>query len=182
MILDPELSQKCRAIQLIVLDVDGVLTDGGISYAGDEPEIKTFHVQDGFGIRMAQQAGLKFAVLTGRVSEAVQRRVKELDFDYYESGKSYKLDALQGMIKDAALEPNQVLYMGDDIPDLVCLPHVGLFVAPNNAQQRVKKVADWVTEKCGGDAAVREMINTLLFAKDLLKQNEDHFIKAKKSS
>jgi len=179
MTIDSQLREKFCAIKLIVLDVDGVLTDGSITYASDESEIKTFHVQDGFGIKMAQQAGLKFAVLTGRVSAAVERRVKELKFNYYESGHFYKLDALQAIIKDAFLEKHQVLYMGDDILDLVCLAHVGVFVAPDNAQQRVKEMADWVTKKRGGDAAVREMINVLLFAQGLLKKSEDYFFKVK---
>lgn len=176
MTVDPKLREKLQAIKLIVLDVDGVLTDGSISYAESKTDIKTFHVQDGFGITMARQTGLKFAVLTGRVSAAVERRVKELKFDYYESGHFHKLDALQGIIKAAGLQQYQVLYMGDDILDLVCLRHVGVFIAPDNAQQRVKEMAHWVTKKRGGDAAVREMINTVLFAQDKLKESEDHFI------
>jgi len=175
-LVDSELQEKLRAIKLIVLDVDGVLTDGSISYSGAKTEIKSFHVQDGFGITMARQADLKFAVLTGRISEAVERRVKELKFDYYEFGHFYKLDALREMIKDAGLQKQQVLYMGDDIPDLVCQSHVGVFVAPENAQPRVKEMADWITQKRGGHAAVREMINVLLSAKGVLKISENYFI------
>ncbi len=179
---DSQLHEKLCAIKLIVLDVDGVLTDGSISYAGAETDIKTFHVQDGFGITMARQSGLKFAVLTGRVAEAVERRVKELKFDYYEFGHFYKLDALQYIIRDAGFQMQQVLYMGDDILDLVCAAHVGVFVAPENAQQRVKEMADWVTKKRGGDAAVREMINAVLLAQGLLNDSEDYFINPKKTN
>lgn len=174
------LQEKLRAIRLIVLDVDGVLTDGSIIYAGLDLEIKAFNVQDGFGITLAQHAGIKFAVLTGRVSETVARRVKELEFDYYESGHFYKKDALIGMIRAAALTPPEVLYMGDDILDLVCKPHVGLFFAPNNARDRVKSAADWVTERAGGHAAVREMIDLLLEAQGKLTESENYFIGANK--
>ncbi len=170
--------EKMRAIKLIVLDVDGVLTDGSIVYGGGDLEIKAFNVQDGFGITMAQHAGLKFAILTGRISETVARRAKELHFDYYESGHFYKKDALIDMISKAELTQNAVLYMGDDILDLVCQPHVGLFVAPENARARVKSSADWVTKAQGGRGAVREMIDALLEAQGKLKENEDYFMSA----
>lgn len=178
-IIDSELKEKFNHIRLIVLDVDGVLTDGSIVYGGADLEIKVFNVQDGFGITMARQAGLKFAVLTGRVSNTVARRVEELEFEYYESGHFYKKDALLNMIKDAGLQSKQVLYMGDDILDLVCKPEVGLFIAPNNALPRVKTEADWVSEKCGGQGAVREMIDVCLEAQGKLKEIQDYFIRAK---
>lgn len=177
--ITPELKKKLNAIKLIVLDVDGVLTDGAIIYAGGDTDIKAFHVQDGFGITLAQKAGMKFAVLTGRTSDAVQRRVTELKFDYYESGHFYKQDALKSIINKAGLKRENVLYMGDDILDLVCAPHVGVFVAPDNALPRVKKEADWVTIRKGGDTAVREMIDTLLDAQGTLTNTEDYFIGAK---
>jgi len=178
--ISTSLSEKLRAIELIVLDVDGVLTDGAIIYGSGDLEIKAFNVQDGFGITMAQHAGLKFGILTGRVSDTVARRVKELTFDYYESGHFYKKDALVGMISKADLRSNQVLYMGDDILDLVCQPHVGVFVAPKNARDRVKASADWVTESSGGAGAVREMIDGLLETQGKLKESEDYFMGAKR--
>ncbi len=177
--MDAQLQNKLRAIKLLVLDVDGVLTDGAIIYAGGDSDIKSFHVQDGFGITLAKQAGLQLAVLTGRVSAAVERRVTELKFDYYESGHFYKQSALQEIISKAGLDAKHVLYMGDDILDLVCKPYVGVFVAPANALDRVKQQADWVTEKRGGNAAVREMINTLLTTQDKLESTENYFIGAK---
>jgi 3-deoxy-D-manno-octulosonate 8-phosphate phosphatase (KDO 8-P phosphatase) len=178
--INSELNKKLNAIKLIVLDVDGVLTDGAIIYAGGDTDIKAFHVQDGFGITLARQAGLKFAVLTGRTSDAVKRRVTELGFDYYECGHFYKQDALQEIINKAGLKKENVLYMGDDILDLVCAPYVGIFVAPDNALPRVKKEADWVTKRKGGDTAVREMIDALLDAQEKLTITEDYFIGAKK--
>lgn len=161
-----------------MLDVDGVLTDGSIVYAEGETDIKAFHVQDGFGITLARHAGLKTGVLTGRTSAAVQRRVKELKIDYYECGHFHKPDALQNMIRSAGVDKTEALYMGDDILDLACLPHVAVFAAPANAIARVKQHAAWVTRARGGNAAVREMIDALLEAQGILKTSEDYFLGA----
>lgn len=177
--LSAELKRKLTGIKLIVLDVDGVLTDGAIILGGKDSDTKEFHVQDGFGITLARQAGIKFGILTGRTSEAVKRRVDELKIDYYECGHFYKQNALQEMISSAGLTPEQVLYMGDDVLDLVCKPYVGVFVAPANATPRVLQGADWITRRKGGDTAVREMIDALLDAQDLLTSTEDYFIGAK---
>ena len=162
-----------------MLDVDGVLTDGSIVYAGGDTDIKAFHVQDGFGITLARHAGLKTGVLTGRVAAAVERRVKELKIDYFECGHFHKAAALQDIIRRAGADKSAVLYMGDDILDLACLPQVGVFVAPANAVARVKREAAWVTRARGGDAAVREMIDGLLEAQGVLASTEDHFLEAK---
>lgn len=178
--ITPDLKKKLSVIKLIVLDVDGVLTDGAIIYSGGDTDIKAFHVQDGFGITLAQKAGLQFAVLTGRTSDAVKRRVTELKFDYYECGHFYKRDALKEIINKAGLKKENVLYMGDDILDLVCAPYVGVFVAPDNALTRVKQNADWVTIRKGGDTAVREMIDALLDVQGTLTSTEDYFIGANK--
>lgn len=176
--ISAELKKKLQGIKLIVLDVDGVLTDGAIILGGADSDTKQFHVQDGFGVTMARQAGIKFGILTGRTSDAVKRRVEELKIDFYECGHFYKQDALREMIKTAELTPEQVLYMGDDVLDLVCKPHVGVFVAPANATPRVQQDADWTTRRKGGDTAVREMIDTLLETQGLLKSTEDYFIGA----
>ena len=174
--LPAQLKQKLLDIKLIVLDVDGVLTDGAIILAGENSDTKRFNSQDGFGITLARQAGIRFGILTGRVSDAVKRRVEELKIDYYECGHFYKQDALQAIIGAAGLTSGQVLYMGDDVLDLVCKPHVGIFVAPANAAARVQQEADWMTSRKGGDAAVREKIDILLDAQGLLKSTEDYFI------
>lgn len=171
------LQRKLAGIKLLVLDVDGVLTDGSIIYAEANADIKAFHVQDGFGITMARHAGLKTAVLTGRVASAVERRVKELGIDYYECGHFHKQNALQAIIRAAEVSVSEVLYMGDDILDLALLPFVGVFAAPANAQARVKSAAAWVTTRAGGNAAVREMINAVLEAKGLLHSVEDFFLR-----
>lgn len=162
-----------------MLDVDGVLTDGSIVYAEAETDIKAFHVQDGFGITLARQAGLKTAVLTGRVAAAVERRVKELKIDFYECGHFHKTEALRGIMLAAGVDKTQTLYMGDDILDLACAPDVGVFVAPANARPRVRAEATWVTTNRGGEAAVREMIDALLDAQSVLETTEDYFLGAR---
>ncbi len=177
--LTAQLKQKLRNIKLIVLDVDGVLTDGAIILDGKDSDTKRFHTLDGFGITLAKQAGIRFGIITGRVSDAVERRVDELKIDYYECGHFYKQEALQGIIASASLTSEQVLYMGDDVLDLVCKPQVGVFVAPANSAARVQQEADWITNRKGGDAAVREMIEVLLDVQGLLKSTEDYFIGAK---
>ncbi len=171
-----DMAQKMRLIKLIVLDVDGVMTDGTIIYTADGSECKAFSTQDGFGITMAQRAGLRFGALTGRISKAVERRVEDLKFEFYKSGHLYKVDHLNAMIAEAGLQPQQVLYMGDDIVDLACAPHVGLFVSPANAQPRITHQAAWVTAASGGDGAVREMINTVLQAQGKLEEIEQEFL------
>jgi len=177
--LSAQLKQKIRNIKLIVLDVDGVLTDGAIILDGKDSDTKQFHTLDGFGITLAKQAGIRFGIITGRISDAVKRRVDELKIDYYECGHFYKQEALQGIITSAALTSEQVLYMGDDVLDLVCKPYVAVFVAPANAAARVQQEADWITSRKGGDAAVREMIDILLDAQGLLKSTENYFIGTK---
>jgi 3-deoxy-D-manno-octulosonate 8-phosphate phosphatase (KDO 8-P phosphatase) len=174
--LPDDLVERLKNIRLIVLDVDGVLTDGRIIYAGSSIESKEFHVQDGFGITLGRQGGLKFGVITGRVSEAVKKRVTELKFDFYESGHFYKRDALLSMMDSSSLGRDGVLYMGDEILDLVCKGEVNVFVAPANAVTRVKQEADWVTQRVGGDAAVREVIDAVLEAQGLLRSTQDFFI------
>jgi len=172
----PSIQEKLKPIKLIVLDVDGVLSDGSIVYGGNELEIKAFNVQDGFGITLARQAGLKLGILTGRISPPVKKRAAELKFDFYEEGHFQKEAALLQMMKQARARSFETLYMGDDILDLVCAKHVGVFVAPKNARKRVKENADWVTQCTGGNGAVRELIETVLDSQNILKVTEDYFM------
>ena len=171
-----ELEKKLTGIKLIILDVDGVMTDGTVIYHADGHESKGFNTQDGFGINMAQKAGLRFGALTGRVSKAVERRVNDLKFDFYKSGHLYKVEHINTMICESGLQPEQVLYMGDDIVDLACAPYVGVFVAPANAQARVREKTEWVTLASGGRGAVREVINALLAAQGVLDEVEASYL------
>lgn len=170
------LPQRLSAIQLIIMDVDGVLTDGAIIY-GHEDEHKQFNVQDGMGITLARQAGLKTAILTGRNSPMVQRRAEELKIDYIEQGHFDKRIGLDVIMDACQCTAQEILYIGDDILDLRLQPLVGLFVGPANSHRRVKEDADWITQAAGGSGCLREVVDSVLDAKGLLQQTEDYFIR-----
>lgn len=149
-------------IQMLVLDVDGVLTDGTLTIDGDGSESKSFSVLDGHGIRLWRRAGLKVTFLSGRAAEATRMRAKQLDVEYVLEDCHYKLDALEKFLGDVNLSPAQVAYVGDDLPDLPAIRHVGFGVAVANAVDEVKQHADFVTTRPGGGGAVREVIEYIL--------------------
>ncbi|MFT8322964.1 MAG: HAD-IIIA family hydrolase [Bacillus sp. (in: firmicutes)] len=149
-------------IKLIVLDVDGVLTDGRLFIGSDGVEYKAFHTQDGMGISLAHQAGIKTAIITGRKSMAVIKRAEELKIDFIYEGIVDKLTVLQELIDQIGIDIEEVCYMGDDLNDIPVLTEVGFPCAPNNAIDYVKKQVKLVTKTSGGYGAVREMIDFLL--------------------
>lgn len=153
------------AIELILSDVDGVLTDGGLYFDNEGIESKKFHIRDGLGIRLWQRAGFRFGVLTARTSQIVRLRAAELGVDLVRQGFENKLPAAQEMIRQLRLAPEQVCYIGDDLTDLPVLRHVGLGVAVADASPDVRQRVDLVTTLPGGQGAVRELIETLLRAK-----------------
>lgn len=155
------MKEKARKIKWLLLDVDGVMTDGGIILSGGL-EIKRFHVQDGLGINLAQRAGLRVGILTSRESEAVARRARELEIEEVSQGCSTKLEAYLQVLERYGLKDEEVAYMGDDLPDLPLLRRVGLAFAVANAVPEVKRQADHVTQKAGGEGAVREAVELLL--------------------
>ncbi|MGG4167071.1 HAD-IIIA family hydrolase [Rossellomorea vietnamensis] len=149
-------------IKLIVLDVDGVLTDGKLYIGSDRVEYKPFHTQDGMGISLAHYTGMKTAIITGRKSEAVSKRAEELKIKYVYQGIHDKLTVLQEIMDDLQITLDEVCYVGDDINDLPILQKVGLPVVPNNAVSIVKEYAQYVTISNGGEGAVREIIDHIL--------------------
>jgi 3-deoxy-D-manno-octulosonate 8-phosphate phosphatase (KDO 8-P phosphatase) len=149
-------------IQLLVMDVDGVLTDGTVMINDDGSEGKFFNLQDGHGIRMWRRAGLKIAFLSGRFSEATKCRAEQLDIDYCLQGCTEKLPALEELLEDAGLPAGGTAYIGDDLMDLPVMKYVGFGVAVANAVDEVKDIADYVTTRCGGEGAVREVIEYIL--------------------
>jgi 3-deoxy-D-manno-octulosonate 8-phosphate phosphatase (KDO 8-P phosphatase) len=161
--------QLAAHIDLIVFDVDGVLTRGEISYAGAESETKVFDVQDGLGFVLARRAGLMTALITGRSSEAVRRRARELQVDALLEGQSRKGAALAELMAKLRVKPSRVCYVGDDLPDLPALGLVGLPVAVANAVPEVREAARAQTERRGGEGAAREIIEYILKAKGLWK-------------
>ena len=161
-----KLEDRCRKIELVLSDVDGVLTNGGIIFDNQGIETKEFHIRDGLGIRLWQRAGFRFGILTARTSHIVRLRAVELGIDIVRQGFEDKLPAAQQIIDQQGLQPDQVCYIGDDLADLPVMRRVGLGVAVADAAAEVCAAAQLVTEKCGGQGAVRELIETLLKAKN----------------
>ena len=158
------LMTKASQIKLLVMDVDGVLSNGQIIYDQNGHETKCFDVQDGFGIECLQKAGFKTAIITGRKSAMVDKRAKELNIDYYLQGRSDKLTALQEILADTDITLAECAYIGDDWVDIKALQAVGFAVAVANAHNEVIKRADMVTTRTGGHGAVRELCDLLLKA------------------
>jgi 3-deoxy-D-manno-octulosonate 8-phosphate phosphatase (KDO 8-P phosphatase) len=156
------VKQKLKQIKMILFDVDGVLCNGDISYLDDGREIKSFDVQDGLGVTLAQLAGLKTGIITARKSAAVERRAEELKVDILSQGSINKLDPYLQIKKQFSLTDHEICYIGDDLPDLVILERVGFSVAVPNAREEVKAACDYVTVSKGGRGAVREVIDLIL--------------------
>jgi 3-deoxy-D-manno-octulosonate 8-phosphate phosphatase (KDO 8-P phosphatase) len=161
---DAGLIECCRRIELLILDVDGVLTDGRITYADDEREIKSFHVRDGSALRFWADAGKQTAIVSGRNSPTVARRAVELKIGLVVQGAENKLDGLRSILAGVGLEPAQVCAVGDDLPDLPLLKNCGLAVAVGDACPEVRAAAHLVTARRGGRGAVREVVEILLRA------------------
>ena len=156
------LSILAKDLKILLLDVDGVLTDGGIILIGDSQEAKRFNVQDGIGINLSQVAGLKVGIITSRNSTVVQRRAAELKIDDVFQGVDYKPQVLDVLLEKHRIEANQTAYIGDDIQDISIMKRVGIPIAVQNAAQEVKDHSAYVTNLCGGQGAVREAIEWLL--------------------
>lgn len=161
-----KLDERCRKIELILSDVDGVLTDGSLVFDNQGIETKAFHIRDGLGIRLWQRAGFRFGVLTARTSQIVRMRAAELDIEIVRQGFENKLPAAQQIMEQFGLQPDQACFVGDDLTDLPVMRRVGLGVAVADAAAEVRAHAHWVTTADGGRGAVREVIELVLKAKN----------------
>ncbi|QJW93334.1 KdsC family phosphatase [Frigoriglobus tundricola] len=157
-------SARAAAIELLLLDVDGVLTDGSVIYADDGAELKRFHVRDGSGLKLWHTAGKRSAIVSGRTSAAVTRRAAELGTAPVLQGRDDKSAALADVLAATGLTPAQVCAIGDDLPDLPLLRQCGLAVAVADACPEVRAAAHFVTDAPGGRGAVRAAIEWLLKA------------------
>ena len=149
-------------IKLVLLDVDGTLTDGGIYRGNNGEELKRFNVKDGYAIVNAQKLGIEFGIITGRKSELVEIRAKELKIKYLYQGISEKIVILEEIMKKDGLSKVEIAYMGDDLNDVLIMKQVGLSGTPKDAVDEVIQVADFVSKKNGGSGAVREFIEHIL--------------------
>jgi 3-deoxy-D-manno-octulosonate 8-phosphate phosphatase (KDO 8-P phosphatase) len=157
-----ELDQRCQPIRLILSDVDGVLTDGVLVLDNQGIETKRFHVRDGMGIRLWRKAGYRFGLITHRSSNIVKLRVAELGVEIVRQGIDNKLAAMGEILRELRLTPNQVCYIGDDLPHLPVVRSAGLGVAVADACAELRQIAHYVTTLPGGAGAVRETIELIL--------------------
>lgn len=153
-------------IQLLVLDVDGVLTDGTLVFNADGSESKFFNALDGHGIRLWRRAGLKVAFLSGRHSPPTKYRAERLEVDFCFEDCHDKLPQLKKLLEELGLTANNVAYVGDDLPDLPAIKYAGFGVAVANAVDEIKPYADYITTRQGGSGAVREVVEYILKSTD----------------
>jgi 3-deoxy-D-manno-octulosonate 8-phosphate phosphatase (KDO 8-P phosphatase) len=156
------LAGRCARVELLVLDVDGVLTDGRIVYTAEGVEIKSFHVRDGSALAVWQAVGKQVAVVTGRTSKVVDFRAQELGIRHVRHGAGDKAAAFRELLAATGLGPEQAAAVGDDLPDLPVLRAAGLAVAVADACPEVRAAAHWVTATPGGRGAVREAVELIL--------------------
>ena len=149
-------------IRCLVLDVDGVLTKGEITYTSSGEELKTFHAKDGMGLAIAHAMGLQTAIITGRTSPIVERRVKELKISHVQMGSHNKSAGLQVVLDTLQVEPQEVAYMGDDLNDLGVMSRVGLAMTPQDGVPEIKDIAHYICQANGGEGAVREAVEYIL--------------------
>lgn len=169
-------AQKAESVALVVLDVDGVMTDGTLVYRGaTAPESKAFNIKDGLGIKLLQRAGIEVAIITGRSSEAVERRATELGISTVIQGREDKGAALAELLELREQSAASVAYMGDDLPDLGALRLAGLATCPNDAVDPIKDSVDWVAPLPGGHGAVRALCDFILQAHGVLTDLQSDF-------
>lgn len=154
--------KRAARIQLLLIDVDGVLTDGRIVYGPGETEWKFFDVKDGHGIKLTQRAGIQVGIISGRKSDVVERRARELGIQMVFQGQRDKVVALSQIIEDKGISEEHIAFIGDDIIDIPVMKRVGFAASVGDAVQEVKEVAHYVSGKPGGRGAVRDVIEYIL--------------------
>ena len=159
------LVARAAKVRLLVLDVDGVLTDGTLVYGPGGEEVKRFHVRDGYALVAARRAGLAVAVISGRASAAVTRRLAELEIEEVHQGVRDKAARLAELTARLGRARGEIAAMGDDLPDLPLMSAAGLALAPADAAPEVRRAADWVSRQPGGRGAVREAVELILRAR-----------------
>jgi len=162
------VSDRAASVRLLALDVDGVLTDGRIYYTNTGDEIKAFNIKDGLGIKLLQESGVKVAIITGRSSDIVARRARELGIEDIVQGREDKRDALVELCRRHDLALEDCAYMGDDLPDLGAVRACGLGMTVSDGAVPLREAADWVSTLPGGGGAVREACEYILQARGAL--------------
>ncbi|WP_444894794.1 KdsC family phosphatase [Microbulbifer sp. JMSA004] len=163
-ISEQKINDSLKNIRWLVLDVDGVLTDGKLYFDNSGNELKTFNTLDGHGIKMLQNSGVRVAIITGRRSNVVERRAHDLGINKLIQGREDKFAALQELLSEESCRLEDIAYVGDDYPDLLVMTKIGCPIAPPNAAPPVRERALWVTETRGGEGAVREVCDRIMIA------------------
>jgi 3-deoxy-D-manno-octulosonate 8-phosphate phosphatase (KDO 8-P phosphatase) len=176
-LLTPELRERARSVRLLVLDVDGVLTDGTLYFSSAGEEIKAFNIQDGLGIKLLQASGVTVAIITGRQSRALQLRAENLGVRHLYQGAEDKVTAFGDLLSTLALTPAAVACMGDDLPDVPLMRRCGLAVSVPDAPTIVQSHAHYVTRKAGGHGAARELCELLMDAQGTLSSQLEPYLK-----
>lgn len=167
--LPEQIIERAKKIRLLVLDVDGVLSDGKLIFSNTGDELKTFSTLDGQGIKMLQRCGIDVGIITGRSSQIVANRAQNLGITRVIQGREDKLTALGELLNGSDTPLEHIAYMGDDLPDLAVIRKVGLGLTPANGHWSVKAHAHWQTQLAGGEGAVREACDLILMSQGKLE-------------
>lgn len=162
MLSSNQIRERAQDIALVVFDVDGVLTDGTLSYSASGEEVKHFNVKDGVGVKLLQTYGVEVAIISAKDSAPLTKRAKDLGVQHFFPGSKDKMSVLKGLLQQLDLSLDQVAYVGDDVIDLKVMQHVHLSIAPADAYAMVKRCAGVVTEALGGKGVAREVADLLL--------------------
>ena len=169
--------EKAKKLKLLILDVDGVLTDGKLFFDNQGNEYKSFHARDGHGIKLLRQTGVEVAVISGRKSSSVALRMKNLGIEYVYQGHENKQAAFDELIQKTGITPEQAAHVGDDLLDLPIMTRVGLAIAVNDANFAVKQRAHWCTTLPGGHGAVREVCDFIMQAQGSFEDIVNFYLK-----
>jgi 3-deoxy-D-manno-octulosonate 8-phosphate phosphatase (KDO 8-P phosphatase) len=177
--MNPDILQRAAKIKMLLMDVDGVLTNGKLYNVpgpdGQMVESKGFDSRDGIGLQWLYWKGIKTGVISGRVSPATAERARQCKMAYVYQGHIEKVPILEEILADAKIDLSEVAYVGDDLTDVVIMKRVGLAIGPANSRPEVKKVAHYVTAAAGGDGAIREVVELLLGAQGLWGEILRHY-------
>jgi len=173
---DPLLLERAARVRLLALDVDGVLTDGKLYFDNSGNEIKTFSTRDGFGLKALQRYGISLAFITGRRSDIVSERARQLGVKHVYQGQDNKMEAFRDLLAKTGCAESEICYAGDDLIDLPILLRAGLSVTVSDAVPQVKQRVHWVTGNPGGGGAVREICDLILQARGLDQQLLEEYL------
>tara|TARA_R110002096_G_scaffold110035_11_gene240533 strand:+ start:11981 stop:12517 length:537 start_codon:yes stop_codon:yes gene_type:complete len=173
--LSDDFKQRAAAVKCVIFDVDGVLTDGKLFFDLTGQEYKSFHAQDGLGFKLLRQNGIEVAVISGRSSPIVDKRMQSLGIKHVHQGQENKIAALNHVLNALKLPPNEVAHVGDDLPDLAIMTRVGLAIAVQDANPAIIPYCHAQTTRVGGQGAAREVCDSILSVQDKLKHTTNAF-------